>query len=157
MRLQFVSAALLLLSGCGAAETPGNGAERRPSEEPRHSDPPPARSQDRHDHAVILSPSSNGETVTVPVGREFAVRLAENQTTPYRWHVLELPANIRESGSDYRSDASPGREPNEGEGGVRTLHFAASEPGRGRLLLVHNREPTDEGGAVTFSITVVTQ
>ncbi len=147
---------LLLLSACGTAG-PGNGAEPRPSEEPRHSDPPPARSEDRHDHVAILSSDGNGRTVTVPVGREFAVRLAENPTTPYRWHILELPEHLRESGSDYRSDAPPGREPNAGEGGVRTLHFAAAEPGSGRLLLVYNREPTDEGGAATFSVTVVTQ
>lgn len=154
----YITLGLLALCGCGTAEAPANKVAPRPSEEPRHSDHPPARSENQHDHVLILSEERNGETVTVPVGRGFAVRLAENRSTAFRWHILELPATIRESDSDYSLPPSPDGQPRVGEGGTRSLHFMAIGPGRGRLILVNNDEPSAQGTAArTFEVEVVTQ
>lgn len=65
----------------------------------------------------------------VAVGEDLVVRLAENRTTGYRWH-LELPKEGVELADDSYEPPDPGRP---GAGGVRTFRLHATTPGSHRL------------------------
>jgi predicted secreted protein len=45
------------------------------------------------------------ETIIVPVGAEFTVRLKSTPTTGYVWEVHTLPESIQLLGSDYEKSA----------------------------------------------------
>jgi predicted secreted protein len=78
---------------------------------------------------VELTEADAGAEHTVDVGQELVVRLKENRTTGFRWH-LALP----EDGvvlDDDRFDADTSGRP--GAGGFRTFRLRATGRGRHRL------------------------
>ena len=90
--------------------------------------------------AVSLTKANNGQSVEVRQGDEIILRLPENPTTGYRWHIdradgLETEMSEHTTGSDR-----PDPNPRLGRGGVREFRFRAKEPGARRLDLKHWRE-----------------
>jgi predicted secreted protein len=78
---------------------------------------------------VELTESDAGAQRTVGVGQELVVRLTENRTTGFRWH-LDLPEDGVALEED-RFDADTSGRP--GAGGVRTFRLRATTPGTHRL------------------------
>jgi inhibitor of cysteine peptidase len=62
------------------------------------------------------------------------VRLPENRTTGYRWHVDVDPTVLRLAGDEFAADPV-----SRGATGVRTLTFEVRCPGHARLRLVKRR------------------
>jgi predicted secreted protein len=78
---------------------------------------------------VELTESDAGAERTVDVGQELVVRLEENRTTGFRWHLA-----VPEEGlvvDEDAFDADPSGRP--GAGGVRTFRLRATKPGTHRL------------------------
>jgi predicted secreted protein len=77
---------------------------------------------------VELTESDAGAERAVAVGQEVRVRLPENRTTGFRWH-LAVPEGLVVDDDAYDADSSglPGA------GGVRTFRLRATEPGTHRL------------------------
>ena len=76
-----------------------------------------------------LTESDAGAEHAVDVGQELVVRLKENRTTGFRWH-LALPGDAVVLDED-RFDADPsGRS---GAGGVHTFRLHATRPGAHRV------------------------
>jgi len=76
-----------------------------------------------------LTESDAGAEHAVDVGQELVVRLPENRTTGFRWH-LALPGDgvaLDEDRFDVDTSARPGA------GGVRTFRLHATKPGAHRL------------------------
>jgi predicted secreted protein len=100
---------------------------------------------------VELTESDAGAERSVGVGEELVVRLPENRTTGYRWH-LALPAGaLSLDGDSYEAEA-PGRP---GSGGTRTFRLRATQPGTHRLGAALRRSwESGEGGrpALEFAI-----
>ena len=89
---------------------------------------------------VSLTRANNGQSIEVRQGDEIILRLPENPTAGYGWHVdradrLDQEMSEHTTGSD-QTDPNP----RFGKGGVREFRFRAKEPGAGRLDLKHWRE-----------------
>ena len=89
---------------------------------------------------VSVTKANNGQSIEVRQGDEIILRLPENPTTGYRWHIdradgLEQAMSEHTTGSDQRDP-----NPRFGQGGVREFRFRAKEPGARRLELKHWRE-----------------
>ena len=94
---------------------------------------------------VVLNQGNNGETVNVRPGDQITVRLPENATTGYRWHIERaegLTEDETASSPSAPAAASTPDEPNPtmGRGGVREFHFRTPNVGQGRLILKYYRE-----------------
>ncbi|HKO60728.1 MAG TPA: protease inhibitor I42 family protein [Pyrinomonadaceae bacterium] len=95
---------------------------------------------------VALSQANNGETVKVRPGDQITVRLPENATTGYRWHIERAEGLTEEqTAASDPSAPSPTSAPDEpnptmGRGGLREFHFRTPEEGQGRLSLKYYRE-----------------
>lgn len=103
---------------------------------------------------IVLNQANNGETVKLRLGDEISLRLAENATTGYRWHIDRAEGVVEEEDSASKSaaPASPSG-PNEqnpimGRGGLREFRFRASKAGTGRLALKYYRQWEGEGSAL---------
>ena len=89
-----------------------------------------------------IDQSQAGCTVQVAVGAAFEVRLPENPTTGFRWH-------IRSDGTPFctRLDdhfEAPAEVP--GCGGVHSWRFHASQPGQGKIEFVYQRQWEQKAG-----------
>jgi predicted secreted protein len=73
--------------------------------------------------------SAEGSHARIAPGEEFALALAENPTTGFRWALVDLPPFL----SITHEDFSPpdGREA--GAGGVRRWRLRVNSPGHGTL------------------------
>jgi len=90
--------------------------------------------------AVSLTKANDGQSIEVHQGDEIILRLPENPTAGYRWHIdradgLEQKMSEHTTGSDQ---PDPNRRL--GQGSVREFRFRAEEPGPQRLELKHWRE-----------------
>jgi inhibitor of cysteine peptidase len=66
------------------------------------------------------------DTIKVPVGGEFSVRLESNPTTGYVWDVETLPEGVELLGSEYEKSAGD-RPP--GDPGSQAFRFRARNAG----------------------------
>lgn len=97
-----------------------------------------------------LTDADAGAERTVGVGQELVVRLPENRTTGYRWH-LDLPEEGMELADDSYEPPDPGRP---GAAGTRTLRVRATRAGAHRLAAALRRswEGQDAGRRVEFTL-----
>jgi predicted secreted protein len=95
--------------------------------------------------------AQDGE-VRVGLGDDVVLRLPENATTGYRWHVESLQGGLEVAASDY---APPGG-PLPGAGGTRELRLRPTEAGQGRLELVL-RQPWGEDVAERHALRVTVE
>ena len=96
--------------------------------------------------AVSLTEANTGEPIEVRQGDEIILRLPENPTTGYRWHIHRADGIIEQGVAQPQADSHPS-DPNTqfGRGGIREFRFRAQAPGAGRLELKHWREWEGEG------------
>jgi len=103
---------------------------------------------------VELSESDSGGERSVAIGEELIIRLAENRTTGYRWH-LSTPGDAFTVVDDTYQVAQPGQP---GAPGVRTVRLRAAHPGSYELTAVSQRpwtQGTEPGAGLRFAIRVV--
>jgi inhibitor of cysteine peptidase len=81
---------------------------------------------------VQLTKSDDGRSVEVREGEEIVLRLPENPTTGFRWHVERADA-MKLVGDSFELDPNP----QIGSGGVRELRFRPTSGSPGRLILRH--------------------
>jgi inhibitor of cysteine peptidase len=84
---------------------------------------------------ITLTNASNGESIKCRQDDEIILRLSENPTTGYRWHIVRADGLVQEADA-YR----PPPDPQFGSGGVREFRFRAKVTGEGRLELKRWRE-----------------
>lgn len=77
------------------------------------------------------------ETVRVPVGGEFSVRLESTPTTGYVWDVDTLPESIELLGSEYEKPAA-GASP--GDPVIQAFRFRARKAGEHLINIVLKRQ-----------------
>jgi predicted secreted protein len=102
--------------------------------------------------AVELTESDAGAEHAVDVGQELVLRLPENRTTGYRWH-LALPEDGVVLDDDRFEPDTSGRP---GAGGTRTFRLHATRAGAHRLGARQRRswETGDDGSpALEFRVT----
>lgn len=99
---------------------------------------------------VTLTKADNGKSVGVGLEDEIVLRLPENATTGYRWHVQEAveragrgAGSLRQEADAYSPDVDSsdehalGSNAQFGRGGVRELRFRPQTLGAARLELKH--------------------
>lgn len=105
--------------------------------------------------ADILYLDSDSVNMVYP-GQLLCVRLAENQTTPYRWQFAVTDAALIEYASDaYKMDANP--QDADGVGGSHSFYFRAIGVGSCaiQMFLSHEGEGIDESiQTATYTIMV---
>ncbi len=95
---------------------------------------------------VVLDQGNNGETVKLRLGDDITLRLPENATTGYRWHIeraeglIEEAATATEPSAPSPASTSDDQNPTIGRGGLRKFHFRTTKVGQGRLALKYYRE-----------------
>jgi predicted secreted protein len=99
-----------------------------------------------------LTEADAGAEHTLPVGEELVVRLPENRTTGYRWHLAVPEDGVVLDDDTFEPDAS-GRP---GAGGVRTFRLRATKAGTHRVGATQRRPwESGDGGppALEFRLT----
>ena len=89
---------------------------------------------------VSLTKANNGRSIEVRQGDEIILRLPENPTAGYGWHVDRADGLSLELSEHTTGSEQPDPSPRLGTGGVREFRFRAKEPGARRLDLKHWRE-----------------
>jgi len=99
------------------------------------------------------SEQDNGEAVTLAVGEAILLRLSENPTTGYRWHLLPWNHSILDV---VRDEYRPGSESTFGAGGEHQWEFIAHHGGSVSVELAQYRswEPAGHAPAFTLAVTV---
>lgn len=97
-----------------------------------------------------LTDADAGAERLVGVGQDLVVRLPENRTTGYRWH-LSLPEEGLEA-TDDAYEAPAGIRP--GAGGTRTVRLRATRPGTHRLVAELRRSWEGEGSGRRLEFTL---
>jgi predicted secreted protein len=92
---------------------------------------------------VELTDADAGAERTVGVGQDLVIRLPENRTTGYRWH-LDLPDDGVVLDDDTFEPDTSGRP---GQGGVRTFRLRATKAGTHRLAATRRRSWESGGDA----------
>ena len=90
--------------------------------------------------AVSLTKANNGQSIEVRQGDEIILRLPENPTAGYGWHIDRADGLSPELSEHTTGSDQPDPNPRLGKGGVREFRFRAKEPGARRLDLKHWRE-----------------
>ncbi|MBA3276782.1 MAG: protease inhibitor I42 family protein [Chloroflexia bacterium] len=88
-----------------------------------------------------LTKDDNGRTVESRQGDEIVLRLPENATTGYRWHIDRADEQFEQTADSYH----PEPELRFGSGGVREFRFRARAAGTARLELKHWQAWEGEG------------
>ena len=96
--------------------------------------------------------SDNGGSGNITQNTRFAIVLAENPTTGFRWDET-LSAGLELQSSDYRQDdAAPGMV---GVGGERTWIIVAKDTGNQKFSAIYRRSWENvTGNEKTYSVTV---
>jgi len=89
---------------------------------------------------VSLTRANNGQSIEVRQGDEIILRLPENPTAGYDWHIDRADGLLPELSEHTTGSNQPDPSPRRGKGGVREFRFRAKEPGSRRLELKHWRE-----------------
>jgi inhibitor of cysteine peptidase len=99
---------------------------------------------------VTLDENSNGQVVEAPIGETIEIRLPENPTTGFRWHLTSdgSPA----CGLVYDDFSTPPNPP-PGKGGMHSWRFEAVRAGECNIELRSRRRwETFAEGERTFAI-----
>jgi predicted secreted protein len=101
---------------------------------------------------IELTESALGGTHEVRLGDELSIRLNENATTGYRWHVTASGDGALQQLDDSFQPGGTSLPP--GSAGVRVLRFAATRPGTVHVSLA-NRRAWEQDPAQQRHLTVV--
>lgn len=94
---------------------------------------------------VTLTDDDNRKEVEIQQGDEIVLRLPENPTTGYRWHIDRANSILVQEGDSYVPVPPPDPEISFGRGGVREFRFRGTAPGTARLDLKLWQEWEGEG------------
>ncbi len=94
---------------------------------------------------------ANGTAIDLHQGDSFAIRLAENRTTGYRWKLGEWDQVVITNTSDKYVPPHIGVP---GAAGEHVWEFSAGSPGHTTLRLEYRRSWESAPPAQTFSLTV---
>jgi len=104
--------------------------------------------------AVTLKEANDGSTVRVKVGQDVVIRLAENPSTGYRWHVQSVDRTLGQPEKTFEGAGANGPV---GSGGTAVLKWKTSGPlnmvGAHTIKLVYARGESGEP-AKKFSVTL---
>lgn len=102
-----------------------------------------------------LTEADNNKTVQVVLQQEIELRLRENPSTGYEWHITANNTDILQPTDDqYKTDR--GSEGRDGAGGTHTWHFKMLKAGTAELQMVNSRSwEKDSKGTSGFKITIV--
>ncbi|MDD1705273.1 MAG: protease inhibitor I42 family protein [Methanoregula sp.] len=101
---------------------------------------------------VTFTEKDAGTTPEIAAGSRFAIQLAENPTTGYRWNA-STTAGLEILSTDYVGNAHP--EGMTGVGGIRTWVLRTTEPGDPSFTAVYQR-PWEHatGNETAFKLTL---
>jgi len=85
---------------------------------------------------VEIAESDRSGEVDVSVNSFISIRLPENPTTGYRWHLERIPSCLKEEADEFQQAEIPGV----GVGGVRHITLWKASPGKGEVVLKLYRE-----------------
>ena len=95
--------------------------------------------------------AENGAVVLLTPGDAFEIRLAENPTTGYRWHLVDWDHSILEM---TRGEFSPSSTTQYGAGGEHVWEFVARGSGHVALRLDQRRSWEAATPAKSFTLDV---
>lgn len=100
---------------------------------------------------LTLTNADNGKTIQSRQGDEIILRLPDNPTTGYRWHIAHANGSLDQEGNSYQPDPTM----QFGSAGVREFRFRAKAAGNARLELKHWREWEGESSVLErFALTI---
>lgn len=85
---------------------------------------------------ITLTQTDHRRSIEASAGDEILIRLPENPTTGYRWHIERAEGAIELEGDSFDLDPDP----QIGSGGMREFRFRVSSASRGRIALKHWQE-----------------
>ena len=85
---------------------------------------------------VTYSEQDNGTAVSLAVGEQFEVRLAENATTGYHWQRADIDSALLDV---IRDEPQPPAQAVPGAGSAHVWTFLARAPGQCRLSFSYRR------------------
>lgn len=97
------------------------------------------------------SDQDDGTSVSLMPGEAFQVRLAENPTTGYRWHLVDWDRSILDVTFD---EFHPPGTSSYGAGGEHLWEFVALAPGQSLLQLAYRRPWEAATPGRSFSLRV---
>jgi inhibitor of cysteine peptidase len=106
---------------------------------------------------VTLTEADNGRSVQAHPSDEIVLRLPENATTGYRWHVDRAEGILEQEEDDYERPPGwdePGPDVQIGRGGVRRFRFRVCAPGTSRLELKHWQEWDERSVTERFAVDI---
>jgi inhibitor of cysteine peptidase len=131
---EVIALVLLIVSGCGATDSPGD------------------RREDEQLSTVTLTHADNGQSVEVRPGNTIVIPLAENPTTGFRWAVDQLDDQIV---TIVRVDYMSGTDGGLGSGGTRLFTLKAEHSGTMQLRFKLWRDWEGETSVIgRFAVTV---
>ncbi len=99
----------------------------------------------------IYSDQDDGTSVSLTPGDAFQVRLSENPTTGYRWHLVDWDRSILDVTLD---EFQPYGASSYGAGGEHLWEFVARAPGQSLLQLAYRRRWEAATPSRSFSLRV---
>jgi len=101
---------------------------------------------------INLTAAQNQALVKARQGDEIVLRLPENPTTGFRWHLEETGENLKLIGDSFELAQSP----QIGQGGFRIFRFRVRAATPGRIKLKHWQEwEGDVSVTERFSVQIV--
>ena len=100
---------------------------------------------------MTYTEQDDGKAISLAVGEQFEVRLAENTTTGHQWQLVDVDRALLDVTRDERippDSALPGA------GGSHVWAFLARAPGHCSLSLAYRRSWEGAAPAQTFSLDV---
>jgi inhibitor of cysteine peptidase len=99
----------------------------------------------------IYSDQDDGTSVSLTPGDSFQVRLTENPTTGYRWHLVDWDRSILDLTLDKFQTPGTSRH---GAGGEHLWEFVARAPGQSLLQWAYRRRWESAASTRNFSLRV---
>lgn len=98
---------------------------------------------------VVVTASDAGRSVRAAAGDQLVLKLAENPTTGFRWHV-DVPAAVRLVADDFAPSSGAA-----GAGGERVITLLMAAPGRHTVAATLRRSwDVSAAAAAPFSVIV---
>jgi predicted secreted protein len=103
--------------------------------------------------AAVFDEGDNNKTVSVTLGRSFAIALSDNASTGFQWNVKSVDRTIGQP----KVTQVPGDSDRPGSAGLKKFTWATKSPldlvGKHTIVLEHARS-FSKAGATTFTITI---
>jgi predicted secreted protein len=103
--------------------------------------------------AAVIDESSDGKTVSVPLGRSFTIALSDNASTGYQWSVKSVDRTLGQP----KETTVPGDSSRPGSSGLKKFTWSTKSPldlvGKHTIVLQHARS-FGNSPSTTFTVTI---